>query len=343
MSKPLLHLCRVLLPVVALALTAAATSHAGEGVLEINQSCALVGCFDGDLPGLPVEITEAGSYRLTGNLNANGSASGGIRILADGVTLDLGGFTVGFCQGLNPVFCAPGGLADGIDGGTATEVTVHSGVVRDFAGRGIDLGQRARVEGVSVVGNGSGGLRVLDNSLVERNRIAFNDGIGAALGFGTAWGANVLAGNDTDVAGTPIAIAHNLCSGRRCGRVQARKYYLTEARYDGSEANGRNVCANGFHFASYPEIADPSALEYDTTRGLTGLDTGSGPPAIQGWVRSASTTSSGTVNCNLWNGGGGGTAAFLQILLPGAAEASSPWRIETEACADDFRVWCVED
>ncbi|MDG2051443.1 MAG: hypothetical protein P8M78_14920 [Myxococcota bacterium] len=36
-----------------------------DGVLEINQACAVnTGCFSGDAAGLPVTITAAGSYRM---------------------------------------------------------------------------------------------------------------------------------------------------------------------------------------------------------------------------------------------------------------------------------------
>ena len=48
-----------------------------DGVLEINQTCAVqTGCFAGDSPGFPVTITQPGSYRLTSNL-FRGSSLGG--------------------------------------------------------------------------------------------------------------------------------------------------------------------------------------------------------------------------------------------------------------------------
>jgi hypothetical protein len=48
----------------------AAPALASDGVLEINQTCAVeTGCLAGDSPGFPVTISTAGSYRLTGSLN----------------------------------------------------------------------------------------------------------------------------------------------------------------------------------------------------------------------------------------------------------------------------------
>jgi hypothetical protein len=44
---------------------------AGDGKLEINQSCIAVGCFPGDTAGFPVTITSSGSYLLTGNLEVH--------------------------------------------------------------------------------------------------------------------------------------------------------------------------------------------------------------------------------------------------------------------------------
>ena len=60
-----------LLPLYTLLLLAfAGPALAVDGVVEINQTCAVnTGCFAGDTPGFPVTITVAGSYRLTSNLS----------------------------------------------------------------------------------------------------------------------------------------------------------------------------------------------------------------------------------------------------------------------------------
>jgi len=64
-----------------------------------------------------------------------------------------------------------------------------------------------------------------------------------------------------------------------------RKFYLTDADYDGNNADGASVCAEGYHFASLWEILDVSNLEYDQDLGATSDDSGHGPPSsIGGWI-----------------------------------------------------------
>ena len=70
-----------LLPLIALLLLAlAGPALAVDGVVEINQTCAVqTGCFSGDTAGYPVTITQPGSYRLTSNLASSccsGTSSG---------------------------------------------------------------------------------------------------------------------------------------------------------------------------------------------------------------------------------------------------------------------------
>ena len=78
------------IPVSLVVLLSSVTSlHAGEGVLEINQACAVnpvTGCFSGDAPGFPVTIDgSAGrSYLLTGDLVIPDPDTSGISISASG-------------------------------------------------------------------------------------------------------------------------------------------------------------------------------------------------------------------------------------------------------------------
>ena len=51
------------LPALLLLLLSALAAHADQGSLEINQLCVASGCFAGDSPGFPVEITQPGSYQ----------------------------------------------------------------------------------------------------------------------------------------------------------------------------------------------------------------------------------------------------------------------------------------
>jgi len=92
---------------------AAAPALAVDGVLEINQACVAAGCFPGDGPGFPVEITIPGSYRLTSNLTVPDDDT--TAILLQGVrlvNLDLNGFSIlgQYACGVSPPNC-PGGAS----------------------------------------------------------------------------------------------------------------------------------------------------------------------------------------------------------------------------------------
>lgn len=67
---------------------------ADDGVLEINQACAISGCLPGDSPGFPVTLEEPGSYRLTSNLYVGGASAWAIRIHDRNISLDLNGFVI---------------------------------------------------------------------------------------------------------------------------------------------------------------------------------------------------------------------------------------------------------
>lgn len=99
-------------------------------------------------------------------------------------------------------------------------------------------------------------------------------------------------------------------------------YYITDLSYYHDEAP--KACAAGYYFASLWEISNPSNLRHNATLGQTTLDSGSGPPTIQGlgWVRTG--YNAGNVsnvadqaNCNLWisrsNLANGSVAALPQL------------------------------
>ena len=67
------------------------SAFASDGVLEINQACVVqTGCFAGNIPGFPVTITVAESYRITGNLVNLTQSVNTIEIRSSLTTLDLG-------------------------------------------------------------------------------------------------------------------------------------------------------------------------------------------------------------------------------------------------------------
>ena len=129
--------------------------------------------------------------------------------------------------------------------------------------------------------------------------------------------------------------------------TERRRYYLTIDQFDASEADEPGNCSEGFHFASLWEIEGPSQLRYDTGRGLTGPDSGSGPPArtllpgssVLGWVRSGQIEPAATDNCDIWATNDGLLNGTIANFLPKNAEI----RGSHVSCANSMHVWCVED
>jgi outer membrane murein-binding lipoprotein Lpp len=132
-----------------------------------------------------------------------------------------------------------------------------------------------------------------------------------------------------------------------------KKFYLSPSQVGGAEVLDK--CATGYHFASLWEILDPSHLEYDSTRGLTRDDTGSGPPSgVNGWIRTGSQASSVTAipatdNCGAW-GQFPVTPPFEKgtiIKLPGEWDSpgtiSDPWIASVSLCSFPQFFWCVQD
>jgi len=195
-------------------LLVAAAALASDGVLEINGACVNTGCFPGDSPGLPVEITQKGSYRLTSNLlSPNGVTA--ISIQSDAVTIDLGGFTIGPCTNV-AALCPILAVAPGVLGLGADKVTIKNGIVEEFRSTGILLGTEARVQNVTVQdvqglgmqvgpasviqgciasGSGRSGIAVGEGSTVEGSTARLNDDNGFTVGEGSVVRGNSASSN----------------------------------------------------------------------------------------------------------------------------------------------------
>jgi hypothetical protein len=137
-----------------------------------------------------------------------------------------------------------------------------------------------------------------------------------------------------------------------------RQFYLTYSTYQAGAA--RTACAEGYHFASIWEIADPSALKYNTDLGRTGTDSGEGPPTqiwffggssvARGWIRTGYNVGSwdtvGQANCSGWGTSDGlawGTAANLPSDWTSSEQDIGVWNTEVRTCNTTLRVWCVQD
>ncbi len=170
--------------IAAWALTAALslTAQAADGVIEINQASVEAA------GGFPFEITRAGSYKLTGNLEVDDIDTIAIWVRAPYVTLDLNGFSI-----RGPVTCELSGLCDqaglgagvwaafappqmGPDGvlqctidavpGGPPGVEIRNGVISGMGGDGIGGLFEGRVEAVRVVANGGHGIEASEGSTV---------------------------------------------------------------------------------------------------------------------------------------------------------------------------------
>jgi hypothetical protein len=122
------------------------TAAASPGALEINQDCAVAGCFSGDAPGYPITITQPGSYVLTSDLAPPGAGINAIEISASPVDVDLNGHTIdggGACSGSPVTACSGFAGERGVDvevsGGAPAVVHIHNGTIRGYGGIGLAI------------------------------------------------------------------------------------------------------------------------------------------------------------------------------------------------------------
>ncbi len=238
-----------------------------DGVLEINQACAAVGCdpFD-SVAGFPVTINDPGSYVLTSNLTVT-SDNPAIRISANGVTLDLNGFSV-----VGP----DSGGANGIEAiGAMSNVIIRNGVIRDFGGRGVSIASSSANwecealhvasnggAGIALVGSGSGfvvrnshvidngsnGIWLPDNAVIAGSTIRNNGGIGVNLNIGGLVQGNEVSNNSGDgIQVARASVLHNT--------VTSNGEYGIEPLLD-TLIHGNTVVSNNTSAGDFENIAD---------------------------------------------------------------------------------------
>jgi len=152
--------------------------HASNGVIEINQTCAINGgCTAADTAGFPVSITEPGSYILTSNLQLPDADSTGIHLSgANPSTIDLNGFAIlgpTVCTGApstDDFLCAPLGSGMGIDS-NGTSLTLLNGSIIGIGAQGVRASVLAHIEDVGFRGTGGVAIDVGFNSTVHANRL----------------------------------------------------------------------------------------------------------------------------------------------------------------------------
>jgi hypothetical protein len=150
---------------------AAIPAFAVDGTTLINQASVMAA------GGFPFTISQAGSYKLSSNLEAPAGANG-INIQANDVTLDLNGFTINGAitcpQGANSCGPAPRIDTAGVQA-FALGITIRNGHVKGFS-RGVKL-FGGLVEEIHASSNLIDGIEGND-SVIRRNDTSFNKGIG---------------------------------------------------------------------------------------------------------------------------------------------------------------------
>ncbi len=182
-----------------LTLTIAGPALASDGVLEINFTCAVnTGCFPGDPAGFPVTISIPGSYRLTSNLSI-GLLPGGennvdfIRIEADDVTLDLGGFRISCRDAFGGSPCPGGG--EGVHASDVSGSSVKNGSITGMGGDGIFLAERSEVTNLRVRSNGGEGIQGFAEMKISGNIVIENGGSGIRIGANSIVSDNLVYNN----------------------------------------------------------------------------------------------------------------------------------------------------
>lgn len=221
MRRPIPAPFRRPLPVACLAAAAALLHTPGVGAqVLIDQARVLAGgVTPGDQPGFPLTISQPGSYRLAGNLEVPPGLPG-IEITAQGVTLDLNGFTVGSdlrCkqdQVYRIVSCTYPAPVAGVFGilvsaPLPTGVTLRNGVVGGFRNSGVVANEGTHLTDLVVRDNGGVGVQMnfgVTGLTVERVEAMFNRYDGVVLGSGT--GRQVRAhhngGNGIAIGGSAL-------------------------------------------------------------------------------------------------------------------------------------------
>jgi hypothetical protein len=146
-----------MLSLIVCALVPAFAAHAENGRLEINQQCALRGCYAGDSAGFPVATDPGKSYVLTSSLTVADADVSAI-VLDDGASIDLNGFAIqgpAVCTG-TPPSCV--GLGSGRGVLASNGGIIRNGRITGMGGNGISVGGGAIIENMLIDANGADGI-----------------------------------------------------------------------------------------------------------------------------------------------------------------------------------------
>ncbi len=187
-------------------------------------------------------ITAPGSYYLAGNI-AGVSAKHAIAIAASGVSLDLCGFEIA-------------GVAGSLDGISATvaglsNIAITNGLVRSFAGDGVDLvnASGVRVSDLTASGNTGEGIATGDNAVATRCVGRSNGVSGVRVANGSTITDCSASGNSNRGFLTGAG-----CSISRCSSASNGAYGFVVANSTISECGAYNNVAAGIFSAGNATI-----------------------------------------------------------------------------------------
>jgi hypothetical protein len=241
------------------ALLFSAPAFAVDGQTLINQSTVVAA------GGFPYNISQPGSYKLSGNLIVPASANG-IEINAAGVVLDLNGFTILGpirCNGsfsTSATSCTGTGFGIGISNQeTNGNVTVKNGSVVGF-GVGILGGGGFLVEEVHATDNSTAGIQV-DRAIVRRciadnngtgfqlngNAVAENNeaSINASAGLVSRDGGIVIGNVLNFNGGTGLEVEKSLYGSNSIQHNAGGDIFLINAGTKPSVSQNNNICTSG--------------------------------------------------------------------------------------------------
>lgn len=178
-------------------------AHAVDGVVEINETCAVqTGCFSGDAPGYPITIDgSAGrSYRLTSGLVVPDENTDGIQLNTNGISIDLNGFEIARtgCAASTSDCTPPSGSGIGISGQSSRGSSARNGSVIGMGSYGVYLGQHAVIVDIRARWNRLSGIRGSNASSIQRCTSFQNGTDGISVGLASTVSDSTAHQNDLD-------------------------------------------------------------------------------------------------------------------------------------------------
>jgi len=260
LARPLSAIALAVLSLLA-ADSARASRGPRDGRLALDQVCVPIGCFPGDGPGWPIQITQPGAYVLTSNLDVTGQPNPAnvtaVVVTAPSVDLDLGGFALRgplSCSG-SPLTCTPSsGMGVGVHASSsAVALRLHDGTITGFGLYGalangdvavvervrfghlgstavVVQGVGARLSRLLVTTSGGTAVGVLGTAgALAESSIGNVAGAGIFVGRGARLQTGVVQANTTDLAGVTTGegsriaglVAHGGSSGIYAGTGSA--------------------------------------------------------------------------------------------------------------------------